>query len=101
MKNAVAQVGASTGPFTFTRRQLREHSGMANTSLHRCLRELEEFELVVRDTSSRRRPFRYILEWSPFAEKDCAAVVFTGIEGKSTGVPAIFQGEGSSQAASA
>jgi hypothetical protein len=96
------QVAAATKePFTFTRRQLREYSGMANTSLHRCLRELEEFEMVVRDTSTRRRPFRYILEWSPFAEKDGAAVVFPGLGEKSTAVPAIFQTEGSSQTASA
>lgn len=92
---------ASKESFTFTRRQVREYSGMANTSLHRCLRELEEFEMVVRDTSTRRRPFRYTLDWSPFAEKEGAAVVFPGVDEKSISVPAIFQTEVSSQEASA
>lgn len=91
MRSSGTRAVTADGAFAFTRRELREQSGMANTSLHRCLRELEDFELVVRDTTSRRRPFRYTLEWSPQAETDGAVVAFTGIRTDSTHLPGIFQ----------
>jgi hypothetical protein len=103
MREAGSQVVNSAGDFTFTRRELREQSGMANTSLHRCLHELEQFEFIARDTSSRRRPLRYTLEWSPQAEPDQAAVVFKGLAPSSGQIPRIFQTDESdkSQAANA
>ncbi|MFA5057640.1 MAG: hypothetical protein WC485_05965 [Opitutaceae bacterium] len=103
MRGAGSQVVTSAGDFTFTRRELRECSGMANTSLHRCLRELEDFEFIARDTTSRRRPFRYTLEWSPQAEPDQAAVVFKDLKPDSRYIPSIFQASrpGKPQAANA
>ncbi len=53
------------GRYLFTRRQVREHSGFSKTALHRCFTELEEYEYVLRDTATRRRPFRYVLDWTP------------------------------------
>lgn len=57
--------GAEGHKFTFTMRQAREYSKYSQTTLHRCKTELELFDYVVRDTSSRQRPYRYFLEWSP------------------------------------
>ncbi len=51
--------------FTFTLRQVREYTHLPQTTLHRCKGELERYELLVRDTTSRRRPFRYWLDWTP------------------------------------
>lgn len=53
------------GQFAFTRRQIAEWLRWSKTSLHRCVKELEDSEYVVRDMSSRRRPFRYLLDWAP------------------------------------
>lgn len=53
------------GQFVFTRRQIAERLRWSKTSLHRCMKELEDSEYVVRDMSSRRRPFRYVLDWAP------------------------------------
>ncbi len=91
-----------TSRFSFTRRMVREYAGLPDTNLHRSVHELEDFEMIVRDTdtNTRRRPFRYKLDWSPFTEKDSAAVVFPGVDEKSTAVPAIFQMDGGSQNAS-
>jgi len=54
-----------TGRFAFTRRQVREQGKCSNTSLHRCLTELIDYEYVLRDTATRRRPHRYVLDWAP------------------------------------
>ncbi len=54
-----------TGRFTFTRRQVREQGKCSNTALHRCLTELIDYEYVLRDTRTRRRPHRYVLDWTP------------------------------------
>jgi hypothetical protein len=53
------------GRFAFTRRQVREQGKCSNTSLHRCLFELMDYEYVLRDTATRRRPYRYVLDWVP------------------------------------
>ena len=54
-----------TGRFAFTRRQVREQGKCSNTALHRCLTELIDYEYVLRDTTTRRRPYRYVLDWTP------------------------------------
>jgi hypothetical protein len=51
--------------FTFTMRQLREYAGLPETTMHRCKVELERYGLLVREAASRRRPYRYWLDWSP------------------------------------
>lgn len=51
--------------FTFTMRQLREYTQLPQTTLHRSKEELELYELLVRDASTRRRPYRYWLDWAP------------------------------------
>jgi hypothetical protein len=53
------------GRFSFTRRQVREQGKCSNTSLHRCLTELIDYEYVLRDITTRRRPYRYVLDWVP------------------------------------
>ena len=58
------------GRFVFTRRQVRERSGWSKTALQRCLTELDEYEYVLRDTTTRRRPFRYLLDWAPAGSTD-------------------------------
>ncbi len=63
------------GRYHFTRRQVRERSGYSKTALHRCFAELEEYEYVLRDTTTRRRPFRYMLDWTPPRSADVPAKV--------------------------
>lgn len=58
--------------FTFTVRQVREYTRFSQTTLHRCKAELELFDYLVRDTSSRQRPYRYFLEWTPVPPKSQA-----------------------------
>jgi len=55
----------AAGRFTFTRRFLLEQLRWSKTSLHRSLKELEDAEYVVRDASTRQRPWRYFLDWRP------------------------------------
>jgi hypothetical protein len=63
------------GRYLFTRRQVRERSGSSKTALHRCFAELEEYEYVLRDTTTRRRPFRYVLDWTPALSAEVSAKV--------------------------
>jgi hypothetical protein len=60
----------ATGRFYFTRRFIAEHLRWSKTSLHRSFKELEEAEYVVRDMSTRQRPWRYFLDWRPM-ERSC------------------------------
>jgi hypothetical protein len=64
MRTASQPAGAADR-FTFTLRQAREYTKFSQTTLHRCKVELELFDFLVRDTSSRQRPYRYFLEWAP------------------------------------
>jgi len=64
------------GRFIFTRRQIREQEKWSNTTLHRCLCELINFEYVLRDTSTRRQPYRYVLDWIPAADSAAIPVKF-------------------------
>jgi hypothetical protein len=76
---AKGQAGAGQfnddGHYLFTRRQVRERSGWSKTALQRCFSELEEYEYVLRDTTTRRRPFRYIIDWTPARSTDDPAKV--------------------------
>jgi hypothetical protein len=58
----------SKSRFTFTRRRVREQGKWSKTALHRCITELEDYEYVLRDTATRQRPFRYVLDWTPPAD---------------------------------
>lgn len=63
------------GRYVFTRRQVRERSGWSKTALQRCFGELEEYEYVLRDTTTRRRPFKYLLDWTPARSADGPAKI--------------------------
>jgi hypothetical protein len=65
-----------TGRYSFTRRQVREQGKCSNTTLHRCLTELIDYEYVLRDTITRRRPYRYVLDWVPPASSTDVPVRF-------------------------
>lgn len=65
LRSSTAGLSAPKESFTFTMRQLREYSRLPQTTLHRCSKELSRFELLVREVSSRQRPFRYWLDWAP------------------------------------
>ncbi len=56
--------------FRFTRRAVRDHTGWSKTSVQRCFAELEESEYILRDTSTRQRPYRYRLDWQPPKSSD-------------------------------
>ncbi|HWD40175.1 MAG TPA: hypothetical protein VG944_15100 [Fimbriimonas sp.] len=62
-------VSAGTPPdgFTFTLRQVREHTQLPQTTLHRCKEELSRYEFLVRDANYHQRPQRYWLDWAPVA----------------------------------
>jgi hypothetical protein len=69
-----------SGRFTFTRRLVREQGKCSNTGLHRCLTELLDYEYVLRDTATRRRPHRYVLDWEPPANSTDVPGKFHGGE---------------------
>jgi hypothetical protein len=50
-------------PVAFSRRQVREFTGLPNTTLHRYLTELLEFEYLLRDKSAHTQQHRYRLDW--------------------------------------
>ena len=50
--------------YTFSMRQVREHTRLPQTTLHRCKGELLRYELLVRAADNRQRPFRYWLDWA-------------------------------------
>lgn len=55
--------GASREAVIFSRREVREFSGWANARVHRYLRELVDFEHVVRETGRNGVTCRYRLVW--------------------------------------
>ena len=69
-------------PFTFTARLVREYTGSPNSSLQRHLRELCEFEYVVRESGRQGRTCRYRLDWE-------ASGVVAPLEGKSPQLPTV------------
>ncbi len=59
--------------FVFTRREARDYTGLPNTTLHRYLAELIEFEYVGRDSADHRQRHRYRLDWEPAPSRRATA----------------------------